>query len=76
MEGVGLEIDQWHAKVEESIEFFERVSARISAEGPPPIGIHLLMGDNAKDKLENYVRNMKEQRLSVAMGMGRKKQSN
>jgi len=31
------------------------------------------MGDNVKDKLQNYVRNMNEQRLSVAMGMGRKK---
>ena len=73
MEGVGLEIEQWHTKVEESVEFFKRVAARIAEDGPPPIGIHLLMGDNAKDKLQNYVRNMNEQRLSVAMGMGRKR---
>lgn len=73
IEGVGLNIEEWHTKVEESVAFFKHVAVRIAEEGPPPIGIHLLMGDNAEVKLQNYVRNMNEQRLSVAMGIGRKK---
>ncbi len=72
MEQAGLEVDQWITKVQESIEFFKRVSAKIEADGPPPIGIHLLMGDNAKDKLQNYVRNLGEDRVSVALGMAHK----
>ena len=67
IEQVGLEIEQWIVKVQESIEFFKRVSAQIEADGPSPIGIHLLMGDNAKDKLQNYVRNLCENRVSVAL---------
>jgi hypothetical protein len=43
--------------------------AQIESDGPPPIGTHLLMGDNAKDKLQNYLRNLSEDRVSVAMGM-------
>ncbi len=70
---VGLEIDQWIVKVRESIEFFKRVSAKIGAKGPPPLGLHLLMGDNAKEKLNNYLRNLSEKRVSVALGMARKK---
>ena len=73
IEQVGLEIEQWIVKVQESIEFFKRVSAQIEADGPPPIGIHLLMGDNAKDKLQNYVRNLCENRVSVALGIAHKK---
>jgi len=73
IEQVGLEIDQWIVKVQDSIEFFKRASARIEADGPPPIGIHLLMGDNAKDKLHNQVRNLTEDRVSVALGMAHKK---
>ena len=69
MAHAGLEIDQRIGKVQESIEFFKRVSAKIEANGPPPIGIHLLMGDNAKEKLQNYVRNLSEDRVSVALGM-------
>ncbi len=73
IEQVGLEIDQWIGKVQESIEFFKTVSAQIEADGPPPIGIHLLMGDNAKEKLQNYVRNLSEDRVSVVLGMAHKK---
>jgi len=54
-------------------EFFKRVGAQIEADGPPPIGIHLLMGGNAKEKLRNYVRNLSEDRMSVALGVARKK---
>ncbi len=73
IEQVGLEIDQWIEKVQESIESFKRVSAQIELDGTPPIGVHLLMGDNAKDKLQNYVRNLIEDRVSVALGMAHKK---
>ena len=69
IEQVGLKIDQWLVKVQESIEFFQRILARIEADGPPPIGTHLLMGDNAKDKLQNILRNLSEDRVSVALGV-------
>lgn len=72
MEQVGLTIDQWILKNQESIQFLKNVSAKIELDGPPPIGIHLLMGDNAKDKLENYVRNISEDRVSVVLGMAHK----
>lgn len=73
MEEVGLEIDQWIGKVSESQTFFQTVLVKIMAGGPPPLGIHLLMGDNALDKLHNYVRNITGQRVTVAMGMAHKR---
>ena len=73
MEQVGLKIDHWIGRIQESIEFFKNMSVKIATDGPPPIGIHLLMGDNAKDKLVNYVRNLSEDRVSVALGMAHKK---
>jgi len=75
MEQVGLQIDHWIGKVQESRDFFKTVLARIEADGPPPIGIHLLMGDNAADKLKNYVQNITDQRVTVAMGMAHKIQT-
>jgi ubiquinone/menaquinone biosynthesis C-methylase UbiE len=72
IEDVGLSIEQWNVKVEESLEFFIKVIAKIEADGPPPLGIHLLMGDNEKDKLQNYIRNLSEDRTSVAMGLAHK----
>jgi MPBQ/MSBQ methyltransferase len=69
IEQAGLRVEQWIGKVPESLGFFQRVCTKIDADGPPPIGIHLLMGNNAKMKLKNCLRNLSEERVSVALGM-------
>lgn len=73
VEDVGLVIEIWDDKIQEAVEFFKRVLARIEANGLPPLGIHLLLGDNAEDKLRNYAHNLSENRVSVVVGMARKK---
>ena len=73
MEQVGLGVDQWIGKVRESVAFFTAAIARTAEAGPPPIGIHLLMGANARDKMMNYSRNLTEGRVSVALGIASKK---
>ena len=73
IEQAGLKIDQWLTKVEESIDFFNKKAAQFKAKGPPPISTHLLMGDNAHHKVQNYIRNLREDRVSIALGMAHKK---
>lgn len=65
----GLSVDRWIGKVAESVDFFQQVLKRVEANGPPPVGIHLLMGDNARVKLGNYVQNLLEKRVSVSLGI-------
>lgn len=69
---VGLTIEKWLDKTQESIDFFEVVSEKLSNTEMPPLGIHLLMGDTAKLKLENQARNLKEQRVTIALGVANK----
>ena len=73
IEQAGLQIDHWLVKVQESLESFKRKAALFKDEGPPPISTHLLMGDNASQKVQNYIRNLSEDRVSVALGMAHKK---
>ncbi len=70
---VGLDIKQWIGKVELSINFFKQILSKIEADGPPSIGIHLLMGDTAKEKLRNYLKNLSEDRVVVVMGLAQKR---
>jgi len=72
IEETHLEVDQWIGKRQESIKFFERVLARIESNGLPPLGIHLILGDNAEDKIRNHARNLSEKRFSVVVGSARK----
>ncbi|WP_157982286.1 class I SAM-dependent methyltransferase [Oceanicella sp. SM1341] len=38
-----------------ALHYFERVLATIAEKGLPPLGIHLLMGETARQKMQNYV---------------------
>lgn len=73
IEEVRLEVDRWIGKAQESVKFFERVLNRIEAKGLPPLGIHLILGDNAEEKMRNHARNISENRLSVVVGVAHKK---
>lgn len=68
MADAGLEEVSWLDKAEPSLAFFKTVFEKIQADGPPPIGIHLLMGDTAGVKLQNYVTNLSENRTAIIMG--------
>ena len=37
----------------------------MTSVGPPPFGLHLVMGENIETKLENLVRNLEEGRIAV-----------
>ncbi len=47
-----------------ALDYFARVSRKISVDGLPPLGIHLLMGDTAGQKIENYVANTEARRIA------------
>lgn len=45
-------------------DFFAKVFAAIAADGPSPLGIHLMMGPTAGDKIQNYVANLDAGRIA------------
>ena len=73
IEQTRLKVDRWIGRIPESVKFFERVINRIAAKGLPPLGIHLILGDNAEEKMRNHARNLSENRLSVVVGVAHKK---
>lgn len=55
--GAGFEVEEVDDRTDFGIEFFrQRLSD--AAGGPPPLGLHLLMGPNAREKLENMLRGL------------------
>ncbi|MFB5614856.1 MAG: class I SAM-dependent methyltransferase [Candidatus Nitrosomaritimum yanchengensis] len=63
-----LTIEKWLDKSSLSLPFFKEMLQKIEQVGPPPLGLHLLMGKTAKTKLINQVRNLEENRISVVQG--------
>jgi len=65
LENLGFVIHDWVDKTEPSLQWVVAAIEKVKVSGPPPLGPHLLMGDNAKTKLENAIRNLREGRFVV-----------
>lgn len=60
----GLTLEQQTDRTQFAKDFFTEVFAKIAAEGPSPLGIHLMMGETAGQKIQNYVANLDAGRIS------------
>lgn len=73
MEEAGLEIVAWGDKSRQSLEWFATVLKKVKESGPSPLGLHLLMGDSARAKTHNQIRNLEEGRIAVIQGVAEKR---
>jgi len=59
LEAAGLRVIAERNRSAFALEFFSQLQARAgSAGGPPPLGLHILMGDAAAEKVKNMVENV------------------
>ena len=48
-----------------ALDWFRPTVDKLKEHGPPPLGLHLLMGDNAKEKFRNQMISFQEHRMTV-----------
>lgn len=59
LQEVGFTVTKERNRHEFAIAFFEQLQKNTSsASGPPPLGLHIIMGDNAITKVQNMVKNV------------------
>jgi len=69
----GFEIVSERNRREFALEFFERLKANSAvAEGPPPLGLHILMGKDAPTKIQNMIENVSQNRVAPIELIARK----
>jgi hypothetical protein len=60
----------WIDETANALEWFQqRLAAAPAPGGLPPLGLHLLMGDDFGAMFRNQVRNLQEQRVAVIQGV-------
>ena len=59
----------WQDRTARALDWCRAALERLRTQGPPPLGIHLLMGEDSQAKLQNMVRNLEEGRIAVAMAV-------
>ena len=59
LEGAGLAVDKERSRRGFAIEFFRDMRAQAAqGGGPPPLGLHILMGASAPQKVANMMDNL------------------
>ena len=61
--GAGFDVIEVEDKTDFAIDFFSQ-SIAASADGPPPLGLHLLMGASAPVKFKNMLENVQNGRIA------------
>ena len=56
----GFEIVEVVEQPDVALKFFEAIKARLANGGPPPLGLHIVMGSDAKVKVGNMHSNVKK----------------
>ena len=69
LEHLGLEKMQTQDQTAAGVDFFESVFARIRDSGPPRVGLNVLMGESATEKLGNVLNGLKEGRIELQSGV-------
>lgn len=65
LEAAGFQISTERNRHSFAMAFFEKLQASASsAGGPPPLGLHIVMGANAAQKVANMVENVKTGRIA------------
>jgi ubiquinone/menaquinone biosynthesis C-methylase UbiE len=65
LEELGFAIRDWVNTTDASLQWLVATIERLGGSGLPTLGTHLLMGDTAKQKIANVLRNLREGRVVV-----------
>jgi ubiquinone/menaquinone biosynthesis C-methylase UbiE len=65
LEDVGFEIESWQDTTETGRSWFKHMGDKLRNQGVPPLGIHILLGDDFQVMAQNQVRNLEEDRISL-----------
>lgn len=65
LEAAGFRMVAEHDRDSFALEFFAELQARAGgAGGPAPLGLHILMGETAPEKVRNMIANVSQQRIA------------
>lgn len=66
---MGFEVLAWVDKTAESSDWFLAMLKRIDERGMSPLGLHLVLGPDAREKFGNLQRNLGENRIQVVQAV-------
>lgn len=73
IEANGFEVLQETGKRDIALEFFAKMQARLAEAGPPPLGLHIVMGQEASQKAANMIGNIQNGSIAPVQIVARRR---
>ena len=74
LEAGGFTIDSWEDSTAAAAAWFAGLARKAQETGPPPLGLHLVLGPDFAAMTRNLKRNLEEERIRVVQVVARKEQ--
>ena len=68
----GLRVHSVEDKKDLGLEFFAKMRARMAESGPPPLGLHIVMGKDTAQKAANMAESIAKDRVAPVLVIARK----
>lgn len=65
----GFQVRAWKDSTPQALQWCETLAKRMAAQGPPPLGLHLLMGETFPAMAHNLGRNLMEGRIGTVQAI-------
>jgi SAM-dependent methyltransferase len=65
LDDAGFAVEVWQDRSAEGLAYFTKVLERVAKQGPPPLGLHVLLGPDFFEMAANYQRSLAEDRVRV-----------
>jgi SAM-dependent methyltransferase len=72
LEGLGLDILAWDDVTKPVTDWARAMRAKFAEHGPPPLGLHLIMGPDWGEMFANVARNLEEGRIVLIQAVAQK----
>jgi SAM-dependent methyltransferase len=72
LEALGLDILTWRDVTEPVTGWARAMRAKVAEHGPPPLGLHLIMGPDWGEMFANVARNLEEGRIVLYQAVAQK----
>ncbi len=69
---LGLDILAWRDVTEPVADWARTARAKVAEHGPPPLGLHLVMGPEWGEMFANAARNLEAGRIAIYQAVARK----
>lgn len=72
LEEAGFTVSDWSDTTDAALAWFVTLADKISEDGLPPLGFHVLLGDDFQVMAQNQLRNLEEERIVLAQVIANK----